>query len=64
MKIDCYKCISAEVCKYKDEFLETVQNIENDIAPYEDLVNVSISCKHIKLHDTFSTFVSRRVSNE
>lgn len=42
MKIDCSKCISAEVCKYKDEFLEAVQNIENDIAPYDDLVAVSI----------------------
>lgn len=64
MKLDCSKCISAEVCKYKDEFLEAVQNIENDIAPYEDLVAVSISCKYLKWDNMISTFVPREVSNE
>lgn len=64
MKIDCTRCSSAKVCKYKDEFLEAVRNIENDIAPYEDLVAVSIMCNHLTWDNMFSGFMPREVSDE
>lgn len=65
MKIVCSRCNLSKVCKYKDEFIEAVRNIEHDIAPYEDLVDVNVLCKHVGWGDLQSgPFVPREVSNE
>lgn len=46
--LDCSICNAADVCKYKEEFLEAKRIIEDEAAAYEDILNVSIDCKFCK----------------
>lgn len=44
--LDCSICTAANVCKYKEEFLEAKRIIEDEAAVHEDILKVSIDCKY------------------
>lgn len=44
--LDCSICTAADVCKYKEEFLEAKRVIEDEAAVHEDILKVSIDCKY------------------
>lgn len=44
--LDCSICTAANVCKYKEEFLEAKRIIEDEAAVHEDILKVSVDCKY------------------
>lgn len=44
----CSKCISSDVCKYKDKFCEAKNALDDTVAKYDNFMSAFISCRYYR----------------
>lgn len=47
----CSKCVSSDVCKYKDKFCEAKNALDDTVAKYDNFMSAFISCRYYRNHE-------------
>lgn len=48
--IQCNTCLKRDVCKYREEYLQTFRNIQEDIPHLNDIFTVELKCNKAVNH--------------
>lgn len=48
--IQCKTCLKRDVCKYKEEYLQTFRNIQEDIPHLNDIFTIELKCNKAVNH--------------